>query len=75
MVYIWDKNRDTEDDEVVPLDRAYTYDRIIVSPTCLSDKDSRNRIRGYTRYLRNSKNQKRVVNPIINPTSSYELIT
>ena len=47
MVYILDKMRDAEDDEVVPLDRAYTFDRLIISPTGLSDKEAFNRIRGY----------------------------
>ncbi len=75
VVHIWDKNRDPEDDEVVPLDRAYTYDRMIISPTCLTDKNSFNRIRGYSRYLRTFKNKKRVVNTMVYPTTSYEMVT
>ena len=59
----------------VPQDRAYTYDKLILSPTCLSDKSAVNRIRGYQRYLRTEKNKKRVVNPISYPSTSFDLIT
>ena len=73
-VFIWDKNRDPEDDHHVPLDRAYTFDRLILSPTCLSDKSALTRIRGYQRYLRTDINSKRLVNPLTYPSSSYSLI-
>ena len=73
-VFIWDKNRDPEDDHHVPLDRAYTFDKLILSPTCLSDKSAFTRIRGYQRYLRTDMNSKRLVNPLTHPSSSYSLI-
>ena len=45
---MWDKNPKVEQDgDVEVQDKAYTYEKLIVSPTYLTDKDAFKRIRGY----------------------------
>jgi hypothetical protein len=68
-VYLWERPDDTSELDN-PLDRAYSYDTLIITPEPSSDRDARLSLRGYDRWLKKGT----VVAPLFHPTRSYELV-
>lgn len=58
-------------------DDAYTYDKLILSPTTLADTPAKSSIRGYINNLQlpASRKSKTVINPLVYPSTSYDYLT